>query len=120
MPPSAGTPSFRGYPSVCPSSPGISRRRPPVRDLCPCPRAERTLRSLALGCDDRNRFTKRSEQVLYATVPVMADTPETKNTIAAVELAPRPPKGTNGDAKPPRPQKSRKSTSDELIALESS
>src|SRR5271166_794367 len=33
----------------------------------------------------------------------MADTPETRNTIAAVELAPRPPSGATAGAKPTKP-----------------
>ena len=40
---------------------------------------------------------------MYASVPVMADTPETKNTTAAVELAPRPPRGATGGAIPTKP-----------------
>ncbi len=40
---------------------------------------------------------------MYASVPVMADTPDTKNTITAVDLAPRPPEGGTGGVKPPKP-----------------
>jgi hypothetical protein len=53
--------------------------------------------------DERNCFTKKGEQVLYASVPVMADTPDTKNPNTVVDLPPpRLGRGT-GSAKPPKP-----------------
>jgi len=52
---------------------------------------------------ERNCFTKQGEQVLYASVPAMADTPDMKNTNTAVDLAPRPPGGATGSAIPAKP-----------------
>ena len=41
--------------------------------------------------------------VLYGTAPAMARTSSTENAETAVDLAPRPPGGASGGAKPRKP-----------------